>query len=174
MHTLASLIEHALLLIFIIGQRVLFHWGSMIFILHFILPLIACQKITILTHRAFVNKYIPCCCLLLAAFLMTLATMHQGRLLSRGRNWQLHVLLSPIFCQSSKKAQPRYAKCVRQVARSKRQHGSKLHILIAAIAIDWKLHNEILKESVNRQHTLFYLDLWRNFKLPCMTSIFLF
>jgi len=58
MHTLASLIEHALLLIFNIGRRVVFHRGLMMFILHFTLPLIACQKNTILTHRAFVDKYI--------------------------------------------------------------------------------------------------------------------
>ena len=68
-------------------------------------------------------KRVPCCCLNLATFLMNLATMHQGRLLSNSKTWQLHDLLSPIFCLSSKKAQPRYAKCVRQVARSKRQHG---------------------------------------------------
>jgi len=62
MHTLASLIEHALLLIFIVGQRVLFHCGFIIFIVHFLLPWIACQrqetKFTILTERAFVYKYI--------------------------------------------------------------------------------------------------------------------
>ena len=68
---------------------------------------------------------VPCCCLLLAAFLTSLATMHQGRLLSHGRNWQLHALLSPIFCPLSKKAQPRHAKCVRQVARGKQQHGTE-------------------------------------------------
>ena len=71
---------------------------------------------------------VPCCCLLLAAFLTSLATMHQGRLLSHGRNWQLHALLSPIFCLLSKKAQPRHAKCVRQVARSKQQLGSTLKL----------------------------------------------
>ena len=32
--------------------------------------------------------------------------------------------LAPILCPSSKKAQPRYAKYVRQVARGNRQHGT--------------------------------------------------
>ena len=60
----------------------------------------------------------------LATCLTHLAYLGCAFLLVNGRNWQLHFLLSPIFCQSSKKAQPRYAKCVRQVARSKRQHGT--------------------------------------------------
>ena len=34
---------------------------------------------------------VPCWCMLLATFLTSLATMHQGRLMSHGRNWQLHV-----------------------------------------------------------------------------------
>ena len=35
---------------------------------------------------------LPCCCMLLATFLTSLATMHQGRLMSHGRNWQLHTV----------------------------------------------------------------------------------
>ena len=45
---------------------------------------------------------IPCCCLLLATFLTSLATLHQGRLLLHGRNRLLHVLLSPIICLKQK------------------------------------------------------------------------
>ena len=67
---------------------------------------------------------VPCCCMLLATFLTSLATIHQGRLMSHGRNWQLHVWLSPIFFPYSKKTQPRYAKCVRQVAKGMQQHGN--------------------------------------------------
>ena len=103
---------------------------------------------------------VPCCCMLLATFLASLAIMHQGRLMSHGRNWQLHVLysLALIFCPYSTKTQPRYAKCVRQVAKGKQQHGTyfqKTHLFaISFVIFSWieldvfVLHSRICLEIV--------------------------
>ena len=95
----------------------------------------------------------------LATCLTHLAYLGCAFLLVNGRNWQLHFLLSPIFCQSSKKAQPRYAKCVRQVARSKRQHGI-IHSVVYKFEIEYcwtsLIHNAFhleIRYSVMRDQT---------------------
>ena len=74
---------------------------------------------------------VPCCHLLLATCLTHLAYLGCAFLL----DWQNIGLSRKCSCQflpfTSKKAQPRYAKCVRQVARSKRQHGTCHRFLVS-------------------------------------------